>query len=68
MRAFASNIRYADDKISGKLLLDTQVPLLDVGPNGFVGDGIDGERKEKAAANVGIARNVKLRGGQHERW
>src|SRR5207249_6485762 len=46
MRTFASDIRGGQHKVVGQFLLDAQVPLLNVGPNGLVGNGNDRKGKE----------------------
>ena len=51
----------------GKFSLGVEMPLLDVRPNGFVGNGINSQGEKQSPADISIASDVKLLGGQHER-
>ncbi len=60
--AFAAHVRDGKNYVRREFLLHVEVPLLHVGPDGLVGNGINGQRKEQpAATDVAVSHDVNLR-------
>src|SRR5579884_2035061 len=68
MSALAAHVRHGSNDVAGQFLLDAQIPLLQVRPNGLFGNRGHRQRKEQAsAADVRVAGDVELLRRQNER-
>src|SRR6266852_4794155 len=66
MRALAAHVRNGGHDVRGEFPLDIQMPLLDIGPNRFVWDGVDCQREKQSSADVAVAADIKLLSSQYE--
>src|SRR5262249_31786220 len=68
VRTLATHIRHRRNDVTRNFLLHAEVPLLHIGPDGLVGNGVHREREQQAAADAAIAVHVELRSGQYRWW